>query len=257
VTTVGPGATRADDARPPSALRSVVRFTAAATVASVVVTHLAYWATGLTFDALPVKLVAHGAPVLVPLLIAPVTAIPWVRLQHRLTVANTRLAAEVARRTRLQDELEHQARTDPLTEVLNRRGFFELAERTPTDGAVLALLDIDDFKTVNDTFGHAAGDVVLQAVVAVAQDATELSGGVLGRLGGDEFVALLPPGCEAVAARLREHLARLDVLLPDDDSVRTSASVGITTLTPGQTVDQALAEVDGGMYERKRAVRAP
>ncbi|MEI4270272.1 GGDEF domain-containing protein [Klenkia sp. LSe6-5] len=257
MTTVGRVATRVDDARPSSALRSVVRFVAAGTVASLVITHLLYWAFGLTFDALPVKLVAHGAPVLMPLLIAPITAIPWVRLQNRLTEANARLAEEVARRTRLQDDLERQARTDPLTEVLNRRGFFEVAERTSTDGAVLVLLDLDHFKSVNDTSGHAAGDLVLQAVAAVAQESAEATGGVVGRLGGDEFVVLLPPGAEALAHRLRERLARLDVLLPDEDSVTASASVGVTIMTADRTVDEALAEVDAAMFDRKRAVRAP
>ena len=253
MTTTGPDAARVADA--PSALQSVVRFTAVAVLGSVVITHLVYWAFGLTFDALPVRLVAHGAPVLMPLLLAPITAIPWLRLHTRLAEANARLAEEVERRTRLQDELERQARVDPLTEVANRRGFFEAVEGTATDGAVLVLLDLDDFKVVNDTFGHGAGDVVLQAVVAVVEDGIERSGGVVGRLGGDEFVVLLPPGCESVAGRLRDQLAHLEVLLPDEDSVRTSASVGITTMTTGQTVDQALAVVDGGMYERKRAVR--
>ncbi|SCX45934.1 diguanylate cyclase (GGDEF) domain-containing protein [Klenkia marina] len=256
MTTAGPGTTQVSDPAPPSALRSVVRFVVAGTVGSVVVTHLVYWAFGLTFDALPVKLVAHGAPVLMPLLIAPLTAIPWVRLQKRLTEANARLAEEVDRRTLLQGELERQARTDPLTEVLNRRGFFELAERSSTTGAVLVLLDLDDFKAVNDTFGHAAGDLVLQAVVTVAQELTETAGGVVGRLGGDEFVVLLPPTTEAVAHRLRDRMTGLDVPLPDEDGVTTSASVGILTMRAGQTVDEALAEVDGGMYERKRAVRS-
>jgi diguanylate cyclase (GGDEF)-like protein len=252
VTTAEPDASPA----PPSAVRQVVRFVAAGTVASVVITHLLYWAFGLTFDALAVKLVAHGAPVLMPLLIAPVTAIPWVRLQRRLAEANARLADEVERRTRLQDELERQARTDPLTDVLNRRGFFELAERTGTGAGVLVLLDLDDFKAVNDTFGHATGDAVLQAVVSAVQHEVEPVGGVVGRLGGDEFVVLLPAGADAVVQRLRERLTRLEVLLPDHVVV-TSAAVGATATRAGRSVDEALAEVDASMYERKRAVRAP
>lgn len=226
----------------------------AGTVASVVITHLLYWALGLTFDALPVKLVAHGAPVLMPLVIAPITAIPWVRLQNRLAEANARLAEEVERRTRLQVELERQARVDPLTEVANRRGFFEVAEGVATEGAVLVLLDLDDFKTVNDTHGHAVGDAVLLAVAALVAQEAGPAGGLVGRLGGDEFVALLPAGHDDVAQRLRARLARFEVRVPDG-AVTTSASVGITAMTAGQTVDEALAVVDGGMYERKRAVR--
>ncbi|GAA4315000.1 hypothetical protein GCM10023162_21350 [Klenkia terrae] len=236
-------------------MRAVVRLVVAGTIASVVITHLAYLALGLTFDALPVKLVAHGLPFLMPLVIAPITAIPWVRLQNRLAAANARLAQEVDRRTALQDELEHQARTDPLTAIANRRGFFEAAEAIAVEGAVVVLLDLDDFKSVNDTLGHAAGDVVLQAVVRVVEGVCRPPGGVVCRLGGDEFVALLPPGCGPVAARLRQRLARLEVPVPGRGTAITSASVGVVVMAAGQSVDEALAVVDTGMYERKRAVR--
>lgn len=97
----------------------------------------------------------------------------------------------------LMEELSTQSSTDPLTGIANRRGFFTLAEElireaSPVVPATLLILDIDHFKRVNDNWGHAAGDRVIQALGTLLREVAERSGCVVGRIGGEEFVALLP-----------------------------------------------------------------
>ncbi len=240
---------------PPSVLRAVLVWVGTGALLSFVLTHLAYRLLDVRLGDDALGHIATWAPLVLPLLIAPLTTVPRVRLQRRLAIANAHLADEVRRRAELQAELERLVGSDPLTGARNRRGFFEDAGRTAGLGSVLALLDVDRFKSVNDTLGHAAGDLVLRAVVDAAALETATAGGIVGRLGGDEFVVLLPPGCEDVATRLTDRLRGLAVQLPDGGEVHVTASVGVVTIGPGQTVDDAVAEVDGRMYRAKGTVR--
>lgn len=140
------------------------------------------------------------------------------------------------------------ARSDRLTGALNRRGFLEVLEyELATAGArtsAVLLLDLDDFKPVNDRFGHAAGDELLAWVGK--QIAGELGDGAeLGRLGGDEFAVLLPgAGAEAavtLAGRIDQALAG-----------RITASSGLAVAPQeGATVEQLLRVADGRLYEAK------
>ena len=160
------------------------------------------------------------------------------------------------------------ARQDPLTGAANRRAFFERAElefqRAHRHGSAplsLAYLDLDDFKAVNDRFGHEAGDEVLKIVVATIQDRIR-STDLLARLGGDEFAVLLVESDEAQAKvvlddllqQLRERLGRA----PGN----VSLSVGTISLH-GEfgAFDEVMAEVDRLMYEsksrRRSATRVP
>ena len=149
------------------------------------------------------------------------------------------------------------ARTDALTGALNRRSFFEAAEmeikraRRHRHPFTVAYLDIDDFKELNDRFGHTAGDAALRALTDT------IRGGIreidsVARLGGDEFVLLMPEtddaAARAVVARVRQSLARAAA----ENRWPISFSVGVVTwTTPPRTVDAMIKQADDTMYEVK------
>lgn len=161
------------------------------------------------------------------------------------------------------EELRHASLHDPLTGLANRRFVSERADelfsRARRDGSVPAALfiDLDGFKAVNDTHGHAAGDEVLQEVARRLRQ--EVRGAdVVGRLGGDEFVVLLdgagsvdPP--ESVAARLLERV-RDPITLPGGDVVTVSASIGIAVGLRDDG-DVLVGEADIAAYRAKAAGR--
>jgi diguanylate cyclase (GGDEF)-like protein/PAS domain S-box-containing protein len=166
---------------------------------------------------------------------------------------------EVTDRKLFEQELRRQATTDPLTGLLNRTAFNErLAEATAsvdrvTPPAVL-FVDVDDFKTVNDTLGHAAGDDLLLAVAA-RLSADVRGGDVVARLGGDEFALLLSA---ADGGRLREVAERLLISLRapvelGGRPVTVTASIGGALASPGCTAEQLLHRADTAMYTAKRA----
>ncbi|MBV8445982.1 MAG: GGDEF domain-containing protein, partial [Candidatus Dormibacteraeota bacterium] len=132
--------------------------------------------------------------------------------------------------------------------------------RAQRDGTPLALLlvDLDHFKTVNDTSGHAAGDLVLQRVAARLRSSVRGADAVV-RLGGEEFVILLH-GCDAGAAlRVAEAVRQTmrETSLPDGCGLqRMTASIGVAAYPDhGTTLDQLLAAADRAMYEAKHAGR--
>ncbi|SDD11034.1 diguanylate cyclase (GGDEF) domain-containing protein [Geodermatophilus telluris] len=153
-------------------------------------------------------------------------------------------------------EIAALARRDGLTGTLNHRAFHERLDahvrRSAADHPVsLLIVDVDSFKTVNDTFGHPAGDGVLQLVGATLTELTR-PGDVAGRLGGDEFALLLPgtatPEAAAIAERLRARVGSADAALG------ATLSVGVATATaPDATALHAAA--DAAAYRAKRGGR--
>ena len=170
---------------------------------------------------------------------------------------------DVTQRKALEDQLLEQALLDPLTKLGNRRLFGDrvshaLARRVRRSSDVaLLLLDLDHFKFVNDTLGHAMGDALLIAVAnrlrtVLRQEDT------IARLGGDEFAILLEDldggdEAEATAARIQQVLERPFTLAEREIFVR--ASVGIAWATDGQDVDELLTDADVAMYSAKSAGR--
>ena len=144
------------------------------------------------------------------------------------------------------------SRADPLTGALNRRGFTERFEAELSDHVRhgsrplgLIVVDLDDFKTVNDTRGHAAGDDLLREVAATL-DADLRPSDVLGRLGGDEFAVLLPqagPGeLRAAAARLEQRLGGV-----------AAASIGLEALpVDGLRAEDLHRAADADLYRAKQ-----
>jgi diguanylate cyclase (GGDEF)-like protein len=153
---------------------------------------------------------------------------------------------------------------DALTGLSNRRAASERLDaerrRAGRRGEPLSvlLLDLDHFKRVNDCWGHAAGDRVLVAVAQVLRE--ELRGIDLAvRHGGEEFLAVLPgTGTRQaldVAARLRARIAREPVTLPPDVILGVTASIGVATLLPGESVASLVARADAALYAAKAAGR--
>lgn len=163
----------------------------------------------------------------------------------------------------LHQQLEYQAVTDPLTGLLNRRGFYQTVEnillRSDRSGKTLVLLylDLDGFKRVNDSLGHDAGDRVLRWVSEQLKDCLH-SFDILGRMGGDEFTALLELSFPEQAAKIAEKLIeRLSINQQIDGlEVVLGASIGIAIYPDcGSNLDGLLRAADIAMYEAKRAGR--
>jgi diguanylate cyclase (GGDEF)-like protein len=173
------------------------------------------------------------------------------------------LAVENAR---VRAELLDQTRRDELTGVLNRRGFDDLLERviatSPSDREIAVLLiDLDEFKRVNDRHGHACGDNVLRHVARQITEATRVEE-CIGRLGGDEFVIVLSGAtrdeANEVAGRIHSVLASTP-LIDSHGSITVSASVGVFVAQAGTagSARSMLQRADEAMYDLKRLGSTP
>lgn len=162
------------------------------------------------------------------------------------------------RLTAMQAELIRHATIDALTGLLTRRAFFEIAgklEKTANAGKPLSVLicDLDRFKGVNDTYGHAAGDLVLQNV---GREASQI-GVPVGRLGGEEIAFLIDRRLDdafEVAEQFRRSVAAL-VIPGDNVTISISCSGGLAEWEPGDTIDKLLRRADVALYEAKRCGR--
>jgi diguanylate cyclase (GGDEF)-like protein/PAS domain S-box-containing protein len=173
------------------------------------------------------------------------------------------LLTDITERKAFESQLQFLADHDGLTGLFNRRRFLEelgqevrLAERQREPGCVL-MIDIDNFKYINDSLGHQAGDSLIRSVAGILE--RRLRGGdTLSRLGGDEFAVLLhgtrSDRAVTVAEGLLEAL-RERVHLLSGEPVHITASVGIAELEPSAAAEGALAAADLAMYEAKRAGR--
>jgi diguanylate cyclase (GGDEF)-like protein/PAS domain S-box-containing protein len=172
---------------------------------------------------------------------------------------------DITDRKRAHERLEYLADHDPLTGLPNRRRFEEelsrqvaYAERYGTSGALL-LLDLDNFKTVNDTLGHRSGDDLLKTLSGLLRSRLRRTD-FLGRLGGDELAVLLPEvdteQAMVVAGELVEAIRHEQFLLAGK-AVHTTASLGVAIFTGSRprTPDELLMDADLAMYEAKGAGR--
>jgi len=160
-------------------------------------------------------------------------------------------------------ELERLASTDPLTKLPNRRSFFRRANaefaRTKRHGRPMSvvMMDLDHFKQVNDTLGHAIGDAVLKHVAAIIRDCMRESD-IVARYGGEEFVILLPEtdsgGAFVFAERLRFSVESYPLQIETGSQVNITVSLGVAIMSPEKEIpvlDKLLQQADDALYQAK------
>src|SRR4029079_775587 len=165
---------------------------------------------------------------------------------------------DITDRRRFEERLQHMVDHDPLTGLFNRRRFEQELDRhvahTHRYGAegALLVLDLDDFKSVNDTLGHNAGDELIVSVAGLLRS-TLRDSDVIARLGGDEFAILLPTGgadeAEAVAAKLVRAVREEARVIGERRARRVTTSVGVAPFGTGEeTGEEILINADLAMY---------
>jgi diguanylate cyclase (GGDEF)-like protein len=217
-----------------------------------------------TRDSLQAKRNSQNALVVLVSLVV-VMAVCWLvllrrRTRNRLVLAYSALLSEVSERRTLQDQLSHQAFHDALTGLPNRALFLRRLTETmesagdSKDRPSVVLIDLDGFKTVNDTLGHAAGDDLLQQIAGRLRECVR-AGNLVARLGGDEFAIVVPAdaGQEGltVGRRLIDALAAPITVAGQEISI--SASMGVARLDDQQAAADLLSDADIAMYAAKKA----
>jgi diguanylate cyclase (GGDEF)-like protein len=188
-----------------------------------------------------------------------------------MTISAFTLIIALPLATLLQRSFRHaqllsEARADAKTGLLNaatweREATAEVARAVRTFSPMaVALLDLDRFKQVNDTYGHLAGDEVLRRIAGSLSDVLR-EYDVAGRFGGEEFVVLLPqtraPDALRIAERIRAHIARLPIWSANDERVSITVSIGVAALDAGSTreLPELLAAADAALYRAKASGR--
>jgi diguanylate cyclase (GGDEF)-like protein len=231
-----------------SPLARAVLFTLAGTVGATIGSVAIIYCSDLLIDGFTARFDNYALGIGIPLAVAPLPIYPLTFLMYRAEKAQALLA--------------RMARTDALTGVANRRGFFERAEAEfaacSEQGFALMMVDIDCFKRVNDLFGHAAGDEVLCRTAELITETIEEAGGFVGRIGGEEFAVIVPAHNAETATALAEELcrnARTSGFERDGHSIYATLSVGVAVHKPGQTSDATMKAADMAAYDAKRAGR--
>jgi diguanylate cyclase (GGDEF)-like protein len=173
------------------------------------------------------------------------------------------LAAQAAialENARLHDLVQRQATTDDLTGLVNRRRFLEVLETEVEQaarvggGLAIVLIDLDDFKDINDRFGHHSGDRVLEALGALLQDHVR-NIDLAARLGGEEFALLLPEignsDAVLVAERLCRSLSERPIAWVEGNALSSTASFGVAHYLPGDSGEDLLRLADDALYRAK------
>jgi diguanylate cyclase (GGDEF)-like protein/PAS domain S-box-containing protein len=172
---------------------------------------------------------------------------------------------DITERKNLENELRLQAHTDPLTGISNRRHFNERVEtelrrnlRYPGE-SVFLMLDIDHFKNINDTFGHAMGDVALQKMVKTCQEILRITD-IIGRVGGEEFAILLvrtdiKEGL-LIAERLRKGIEDTEIIAEPATRIPLTVSIGVTRhRSVNETLPELMDRSDQALYQAKETGR--
>jgi diguanylate cyclase (GGDEF)-like protein/PAS domain S-box-containing protein len=183
---------------------------------------------------------------------------------HGVVDAYVGISTDITEVVQLKNQFRLLANTDALTGILSRRHLLERAEqelkrvrRAQTQIAVIAF-DIDNFKLVNDGFGHSVGDRAIVTVVQACQHNLRETD-LFGRIGGDEFVVVAVDsdlaGALALAERMRQGVEQAPCLSNDGKPVPLSSSFGVVMSEPDATLDDLLTQADGMLYCAKRAGR--
>ncbi len=194
------------------------------------------------------------------------TAELFARIQNHLLLKHTidELKSTQMDLQKALAEVQKLANTDPLTGVLNRRSLFDFAHqefnRVSRYGSYFSLLlmDLDNFKKVNDNYGHQVGDKALCTVVQAIKN-TIRNVDILGRYGGEEFMAILPETDAEQAFILAERIRQMvasNILETDQGNLQLTISIGVTTYsTKDQSLDDIISRADKGVYQGKEQGR--
>lgn len=196
-------------------------------------------------------LIAVGVAVFVVLLLVAMV----------LALFNRRLQKEIGERKLAQELLGELVDTDPLTKLLNRRGFSKryteelMRAQRYSDVFSIILIDLDLFKKINDQYGHEAGDRVLVAVAGMLRDDTRESD-FCGRFGGEEFILLLPKTsiveATVYARRLCQHIGEMGIALRDGEKITITASAGVSEWIADDKNEATILRADKALYRAKR-----
>ena len=162
------------------------------------------------------------------------------------------------------EKLKYQATHDSLTGIWNRRAILDSLERElnrasrqvrPQEATSIVLLDIDRFKSINDNFGHVAGDKVLREIGSIVKKSLR-SYDYIGRYGGEEFVIILPSTArnqvEIIVERIRANIANTPIDIGDGKTINVTACLGVATAdNENSDVEQLIRQADKAMYEAK------
>ena len=181
-----------------------------------------------------------------------------------LNLAKKELEKELAKKTTLEKHLQHLASTDPMTELLNRRAFFnicdtEMVRASSNDHELTCLIiDIDHFKAINDTYGHDMGDKVIKAIAKLMIENTRTMD-YIGRIGGEEFAVLMPhtdkEAAFQISDRLRENISKHKMIL-NDKIVYITVSIGLSFINhEDKNIHTLLKRADTALYEAKESGR--
>lgn len=211
----------------------------------------------------------HGAIFLFPVALATISrddgvhsiARGWIAvfaIEILLYVVGTAFIVLILAKDRTVHLYKTAATTDPLTGLLNRRGFFDAAgivmgrnRKSVVPVSVLAF-DLDHFKSINDRYGHAVGDAVLQLFARVVRETTRADD-VIGRLGGEEFVAVLPGALNdaaAVGERVRSALAAASIVR-NGQHIAATVSIGVASGPSSSAVNSLITRADEALYRAK------
>lgn len=175
---------------------------------------------------------------------------------HQYNKLNRRLAHEIETRKKLENDLIVPATIDKLTQIYNRRKLEEIVEteieRSKRYNSPLSLimLDLDDFKHVNDTYGHQVGDNVLKELANILKNNIRLSD-TAGRWGGEEFMIVVPETAANNARELAEKIRNLISSSSFAGSCIITISLGLAQLQMGDDFDSFLKRVDDALYQAK------
>lgn len=188
-------------------------------------------------------------------------------IEYPVLAARMRSALRLARAVRALEtaniNLNDLATRDSLTGAHNRRHFFDQAHREAARAVrykrhvAIMMIDIDHFKNINDTYGHAAGDVALAEMTNCALSCARTSD-ILGRIGGEEFALCCPEtdqeGAIILAERLRRKCEQLEIRF-ENSTFSITLSIGVTILNIGESFNKALNRADQGLYRAKKEGR--
>jgi diguanylate cyclase (GGDEF)-like protein/PAS domain S-box-containing protein len=167
---------------------------------------------------------------------------------------------DITERKKWEQQLEKLSITDPLTKAFNRLRFTAALEaeirrsKRYVSSFSLVMFDIDNFKSINDNFGHDAGDQILVSITDLVQREIRDTD-VLARWGGEEFILLLPHTDGATASEAAERIRRSLETFDFQYVAQVTASFGVTEYRPGENSDAVLKRVDNALYEAKRQGR--